>query len=143
MMMLVNLDQSQEGSSEAQEELAAPSDEVAQPSAEKTSTGVPGVQIPSAPSGLPTASGSSDLPEPPRSPSPPPDTESLQPAEGKLSANTCPVKYLFTEVQVAQLADFYRENELFYNKKINSHNAGKKKRLLSGDGSVADPTMYL
>ena len=110
----------QGSSSEIQEKVQEPSDDVPKPTAEndKSCSGVPDVtdvQIPtsSSSSAVPGVTGSSPVPEPPeppRSPSPPPpeaDTDIVQPAEDEMSGNTC-AKYLLTEAQEMELADFYR-----------------------------------
>ena len=130
----------QGSSSENQEKGKEPSDDVPKPTQENDNScscvpDVPDVQVPtsSSSSAVPGVAASSPVPEPPRSPSPPPpdpDTDILQPAEDEMSGNTC-AKYLFTEAQKMELADFYREHKLFYNKKINAYkNAAKKKRLM-------------
>ena len=133
----------QGSSAENQEKGKEPYDDVPKPTQENDNScscvpDVPDVQVPtsSSSSAVPVVAASSPVsepPEPPRSPSPPPpdpDTDILQPAEDEMSGNTC-AKYLFTEAQKMELADFYREHKLFYNKKINAYkNAAKKKRLM-------------
>ena len=117
----------QETSSERDKE---PSDDVPPPEEnDNSSSGVPlpDVQV------APVVEASS----PPSSPSPPPpdpDTEFLQPCEDTLS------KYLFTEAQESDLAEFYREHEIFYNKKVNAYkDAAKKRRLMEEKAASMTP----
>lgn len=64
----------------------------------------------------------------------PSDAESSQPKEGRSSW------YIFSDSQEVELAEFYRENELFYNKKLKSYkDSGKKRRLLEEKAASIDP----
>ena len=49
-------------------------------------------------------------------------------------------KYLFTDEQEVELAEFYKENNLFYNKKVRAYmDSEKKKRLLEEKAASMSP----
>ena len=95
--------------------------------------------------------GQDEPPETPESSEPPPkspsttetdmqpsinpsDAESSQPKKGRTTW------YIFSDSQEVELAEFYRENELFYNKKLKSYkDSGKKRRLLEEKAASIDP----
>ena len=48
--------------------------------------------------------------------------------------------YIFSETQEMELAEFYKENELFYNKKLKDYkNSANKKRIMEEQAATLDP----
>ena len=92
-------------------------------------------------------------PSPPPPPPPPPPLRRTEEEEvsdsgsvassvvqPKLKRAASREKYNFTDEQEVELAEFYGDNELFYNKRLKSYkDSEKKKRLLEEKGASLSP----